>query len=168
MEATSDDVVTWIIQRSQDTAAPAQVQFELQAIKTWRLHASKPLGYIPFETSVSKGLLNYVNPSHSGIKGFEPNQLQALIKQAIVQEKACNLASLRLIALYVLQFWGVARFVEVQDMQIGHLVHRVNHFEMVITRLGGSTPVKGSNSNLSYSNKISTDFLSSVHLILLL
>ena len=34
LEATSDDVVTWIIQRSQDTAAPAQVQFELQAIKT--------------------------------------------------------------------------------------------------------------------------------------
>ena len=102
LEATSDDVVTWIIQRSQDTVAPAQVQFELQAIKTWRLHAGKPLGYIPFETLVSKGLLNFVNPSHSGIKGFEPNQLQALIRQAIVQEKACNLASLRQIALYVL------------------------------------------------------------------
>ena len=34
LEAISDDVVTWTIQRSQDTAAPAQVQFELQAIKT--------------------------------------------------------------------------------------------------------------------------------------
>ena len=27
LEATSDDVVSWIVQRSQDTAAPAQVQF---------------------------------------------------------------------------------------------------------------------------------------------
>ena len=88
-----------------ETAALAQVQFELQAIKTWRLHTGKPLDYIHVETLVSKGLLNFVNPSHSGIKGFEPNQLQALIKQAIVQEKACNLASLREIALYVLQFW---------------------------------------------------------------
>ena len=132
--------MTWIIQRSQDTAAPPQVKFKLQAIKTWRLHAGKPLGYIPFETSVSKGLLNFVNPSHSGIKGFEPNQLQALIKQAIVQEKACNLASLRQIALYVLQFWGFAQFVEVKDIQIGHLVCRANHFELVITRSGGSTP----------------------------
>ena len=43
LEATSDDVVTWIIQRSQETAAPAQVQFELQAIKTWRIKAGKPL-----------------------------------------------------------------------------------------------------------------------------
>ena len=85
LEATPDDVQTWIVQRSQDTAAPAQVQFELQAIKTWRLNAGKPLGYIPFETSVAKGLLNYVDDSNSGIKGFEPYQLHALIKQVIVQ-----------------------------------------------------------------------------------
>ena len=88
LEATSDDVVTWVIQRSQETTAPAQVQFELQAIKTWRLHAGKPLGYIPFETLVSKGLLNFMNPSHSSIKGFEPNQLQAIMMQAIVHEEA--------------------------------------------------------------------------------
>ena len=37
MEATSDNIFPWITQRSQETAAPAQVQFELQAIKTWRL-----------------------------------------------------------------------------------------------------------------------------------
>ena len=66
--------------------------------------------------------------------------MQALIRQAIVQEKACNLASLRQIALYLLQFWGVARFVEVQDMQIGHLVRRVDHFELVIFRSGGGIP----------------------------
>ena len=40
LEATPDDVVTLVIHRSQKTAAPAQVQFELQAIKTWRLQAS--------------------------------------------------------------------------------------------------------------------------------
>ena len=59
MEARTDDVVTWVIQRSQDTAAPTQVQFELQAIKTWRKHAGKPLGYIPFKTLVTKGVLNF-------------------------------------------------------------------------------------------------------------
>ena len=35
---------------------------------------------------------------------------------------------------------GVARFVEVQDMQINHLVRRVNHFELIIFRSGGGTP----------------------------
>ena len=87
LEATPDDVQTWIIQRSQDTAAPVQVQFELQAIKMWRLNAGKPLGYIPFETSVGKGLLNYVDPSHSGIKGFEPYQLHVLIKKQLFKKK---------------------------------------------------------------------------------
>ena len=54
-----------------------------------------------------------MNPSLSGIKGFEPHQLQAIMMQVIVQEKACNFASLRQLALYVLQFWGVVRFIEV-------------------------------------------------------
>ena len=60
--------------------------------------------------------------------------------QAIVQEKACNFASLRQLVLYVLQFWGVARFIEVQDMQIGHLVRRVNHFELTIFRSKAGAP----------------------------
>ena len=104
LEATVDYVITWLIHRSQETSAPTQVQFELQAIKTWRLHAGKPLGYISFETTVTQGLLNFMNPSLSGVKGFEPHQLQAIMMQAIVQEKACNFASLRQLALYVLQF----------------------------------------------------------------
>ena len=58
MEATCDDIVPWITQRSQETAALAQVQFELQAIKTWRLQAGKPISHIPFETSVAKDLIN--------------------------------------------------------------------------------------------------------------
>ena len=90
LEATSNDVVTWVIQRAQDTGAPAQDIFEPQAIKTWRLQAGKP-----FKTSVTKGLINFLDPSHNGIKGFEPIQLQAMIKCAVTEEKACNFASLR-------------------------------------------------------------------------
>ena len=48
MEATSEDIVSWITQRSQETAAPAQVQFEQQVIKTWRLQAGTPIGHILF------------------------------------------------------------------------------------------------------------------------
>ena len=106
LEATSDDVVTWIIQRSQDTVAPAQVQFELQAIKTWRLQAGKPLGYIPFETSVAKGLFNFLDPSQNGILGFEPDQLQAMIRHAVTEEKTCNYASLRQAALLCVEILG--------------------------------------------------------------
>ena len=72
LEATSNNFVTWIIQRSQETGAPALVQFELQAIQSWRLQSSIPLGHIPFETSVAKGLIYLLDPSENGILGFEP------------------------------------------------------------------------------------------------
>ena len=67
--------------------------------------------------------------------------MHTLIKKVIVQEKGCNLASLGQIALYVLQFLGIARFIEVQDMKVGHLVCGVNHFDLIITRIGDSTPM---------------------------
>ena len=87
MEASPQDVQTWLTQRAQDTAAPATVQFELQSIQKWRRFAGKPLGHIPSESSISKGLLNYLDPSHSGIKGFEPYQLHELIKKLLFRKK---------------------------------------------------------------------------------
>ena len=62
----------WLTTRAQDTAAPVTVKFELQCLQKWKHHAGKPLGQIPSEATISKGLLNYLDPSHSGIKGFEP------------------------------------------------------------------------------------------------
>ena len=85
MEATSEDIVSWITQRSQETAAPAQVQFEQQVIKTWRLQAGTPIGHILFQTSVAKGLIKLLEPSESGILGFEPDQLQAMLKYAVTE-----------------------------------------------------------------------------------
>ena len=80
-----------------------------------------------------------MDPSHSGIKGFEPFQLHALIKRATVQEKGCNFAALQQISLYELQFWGIARFVDIQSMKVGHLVHGVDHFDLVLSWLGDGT-----------------------------
>ena len=58
-----------------------------------------------------------------------------LLKKAIVQEKGCNFAALRQMSLYVLQFWGVARFVESQSLKIGHLVCMTDHFDLIIPSL---------------------------------
>ena len=78
-----------------------------------------------------------MDPSHSGIKGFEPFQLQELLKKAVVQEKGSTFAALRQMSLYILQFWGVARFVEIQNLKMGHLVRGIDHFDLVLSRLGG-------------------------------
>ena len=80
------------------------MQFELQAISAWRLQADKPLSHIPFEIPVAKGLLNLLDPSENGILGFQPNQLQAIFLKAVTEEKTCSFASLRQIAVYVLQY----------------------------------------------------------------
>ena len=55
-EATPEDVVAWVIERSQETGNPSMVKFELQAISAWRLQTGKPLGNIPFELAAAKGL----------------------------------------------------------------------------------------------------------------
>ena len=113
-EATPEDVVTWVIERSQETGTPSTVEFELQAISAWRLQTGKPLGNIPFELSAAKGLLNLVDPSESGILVFLPHQLHALFFRAVTEDESyIYFASLRQLAFYVLLYWGTARFGEV-------------------------------------------------------
>ena len=113
LEASVHDVQDWLTSRAQNTGAPAKVKFELQCLLKWRHNAGKPLGPLPSEAAITKGLLNYLDPSLSGIKGFEPFQLQELLKKAVVQDKEIKFAALRQMSLYILQFWGVARFVEI-------------------------------------------------------
>ena len=124
---------------SSGHSSPATVQFELGCLQKWRYQAGKPLGPISSEAAISKGLLNYLDPSHSGIKSFKPHQLHKLLKRVVLQEKGCNFAALRQMSIYVLQFWGFARFVEVQSLKIGHLVCGIDHFDLVISRLKEGT-----------------------------
>ena len=83
-----------------------------------------------------------MDPSLSGIKGFEPFQLQELLKKAVVQDKGSKFAALRQMSLYILQFWGVARFVEIKELKIGELVRGKNHFNLVLTRIEGGVTRK--------------------------
>ena len=101
MEASSDDIVPWLIKRSEETASPAKVQSDLLAINRWRLQAGKPLGDIPFETAVLKGLLHILDPLNSGKLGFKPNQLQAMLAHAVYEDGPNNFAGLRQASLYV-------------------------------------------------------------------
>ena len=100
------------------------------------------MGHIPLETSVAKGLFNFSDPSQNGILGFELDQLQAMIRHAVLEEKTCNFASLRQAAFYVLQYRGTTRFIKVQDMQIGHLVCRGSHFKLILLKSRGDKPKK--------------------------
>ena len=84
LEASEQDVQTWLEQRALDMAAPALVQFELGCLKKWRYQAGKPLGQISSESAISKGLLNFADPSSSAVKGFTSNQLHELLRRVVV------------------------------------------------------------------------------------
>ena len=118
LEATEQDVLTWLEHRAQITTAPATVQFELACLLKWRHQAGKPLGPISSESAIAKGLLNFLDPLQSGIGSFQPHQLHELFKRVILDEKGCNLAALKQLSIYVLQFWGVARFLEIQSLLV--------------------------------------------------
>ena len=104
LEASSEEVVPWLIQRTEETASPVQVQTDLLTLQCWRYHACKPLGEIPFETSVAKGLLKILGPKDSTILGLLPNQLQGLLKYAKTENGPENLVGLSQAAIYSIMY----------------------------------------------------------------
>ena len=102
LEASVQVVQDWLTYRAQNIGAAAKVEFELQCLLRWRHNAGKPLGPLPLQGAIAKGLLNYLDPSLSGIKGFQPFQLQELLKVAVATEKHNKFGALRQMSLYVL------------------------------------------------------------------
>ena len=41
-------------------------------------------------------------------------------------------------SLYVLQFWGVARFLDIQGLKLGHLVRKLDRFDLLLPNLKDS------------------------------
>ena len=52
-----------------------------------------------------------------------------------MDEKCCNFAAVKQMSLYKLQFWGVARFLEIQRLKLGQLVCRVDRFDLFLPKL---------------------------------
>ena len=84
---------------------------------------------------IAKGLLNFLDPSQSGIDSFKPSQLHELLRRAVIQKKSCNLAALKQMSLYVLQFWGATRFHDIKGLKLGHLVRKLDRFDLLLPNL---------------------------------
>ena len=50
----------------------------------------------------------------------------------MIEEKSCNFAALKQMSLYVLQFWGAARFHDIQGLKLGHLVQKLDRFDLLL------------------------------------
>ena len=73
-----------------------------------------------------------MDPSQSGIDSFKPSQLHELLQRSVIEEKSCNFAALKQMSLYVLQFWGAVRFHDIQGLKLGHLVQRLDRFDLLL------------------------------------
>ena len=104
MDASSDEVVPWLIQRTEETASPVQVQTDLLALQCWQHHAGKPLGEIPFDTSVAKELLKILESKDFNNFGQEPQHLQGVLKCGITENGPENFVGLRQAAIYSLLY----------------------------------------------------------------
>ena len=87
------------------------------------------------ESAIAKGLLNFLDPSQSGIDSFKPSQLYKLLRRSVIEEKSCNFAALKQMSLYVLQFWGAARFHDIQGLKLGHLVQKLDRFDLLLPNM---------------------------------
>ena len=143
LEASTQQVQDWLTHRAQTTGAGPEVEHELQCLRRWRHNAGKPLGPLLSEAAIAQGLLGYLDPLLGNIKGFLPLQLQELLKVAVTMEGNNKFGALRQMSLYVLHFWGVARFSDVQNLKIGQLLRGTDYYHLSFVRHGlGSSQKK--------------------------
>ena len=57
MEASGQDIATWLVYRSEQTSSPNMLEADLKVIKCFRHSANKPVSDLPLVNSVLKGLL---------------------------------------------------------------------------------------------------------------
>ena len=70
--------------------------------------------------------------------GFEPEDLQAVLKSSVTENGPESFISLRHASLYIINHWGTMSFTEIKDMKIGQVLKKGDSFELNISRLYGN------------------------------
>ena len=112
----------WLIEHSEETKSPGVVQGDLQAILCFHKHAGFPLGKISLVGAVMKGLLKTLDAKSLDRMGFEPEMVQVLLKLSLETKGIKDFVGLRQAALYVLMYWCITHFEEVQVLTVGSIV----------------------------------------------
>ena len=139
LETSNQHILDWLTYRARTTGSGPKVEQEFQCLRRWRYNAGKPLGPLPSEGAIAQGLLGYLDPVLGNVKAFLPFQLQELLKVTVKMEAHNKFGALRQMSLYVLQFWGVARFVDVQKLKIGDLLRGRDYYHLALVKHGLGT-----------------------------
>ena len=100
MEASGQDIATWLVFRSEQTSSPNMLEADLKAIKCFRHSANKPVLDYPIVDSVLKGLLKTKEANALFCLGLEPEIVQRLIQNAIHEFGPYSFVGIRPEAIY--------------------------------------------------------------------
>ena len=102
MEASGQDLATWVVFRSEQTSSPNMLEFNLKAVKCFRQSANKPILDSHIADSVLKGLLKTKEAKPLFHLGLEPEMVQILIHNAIYEFGPDSFLGIRQAAIYAM------------------------------------------------------------------
>ena len=134
MEASGQDLATWVVFRSEQTFSPNMLESDLKAVKCFRQSANKPISDPHIADSVLKGLLKTKEAKLLFRLGLEPEMVQILIHNAIYEIGPDSFVGIRQAANYAMMYWGTARFKEVKELQLRQICKKGASLEIKILK----------------------------------
>ena len=134
MEASGQDIATWLVFRSEQTSSPNVLEANLKVIKCFRHSANKPVWDFPIADSVLKGLLKTKEAKPLSCLGLEPEMVQGLIHKAIHEFGPDSFVGIRQAAIYSFMYWGTARFEEVKELELRQICKKGASLEIKILK----------------------------------
>ena len=118
MEASGQELATWSVFRAKQTSSANMLEADLKAAKCFRQAANKLfVDYYAAEATL-RGLLKEMEAKPLNRLGLEPDMVQVLIREAIKENGPESFVGIRQAAIYVLMYWGTARFEEVKELEL--------------------------------------------------
>ena len=100
MEASGQELATWLVFRSEQTSSPNMLEANLKAVKSFRQAANKPFLDFYIADATLQGLLKEMEAKPLKCLGFEPDMAQVLFHDAIDGNGPDSFVGIRQAAIY--------------------------------------------------------------------
>ena len=104
MEASGQELATWLVFRAKQTSSPNMLESDLKAVTCFRQAANKPfVDYYAAEANLC-GLKKEMEAKPLNRLGFEPDMVQVLIREAFNENGPESFVGIRQAAIYALMY----------------------------------------------------------------
>ena len=102
MEASGQELATWLVFRSEQTSSPNMLESDMKAIKCFRQANNKPFLDFYIADATLRGLLKDMEAKLLFHLGMEPEMVQVLIHNAIYESGPDSFVGIRQAAIYAM------------------------------------------------------------------